>query len=460
MKITAGKVAEICGGRLLCGSPETEICSVATDSRKLGDRTLFVPIRGERVDAHIFIEKTLESGAAAALTQEHSAASGEKPWIAVRDTREALQKIAAAYRAQFSMPVIGITGSVGKTTTKEMVALALSGGRNVMKTEGNLNSQIGLPLTMFRLSDEYDAAVIEMGMSDFGEMARLAAIAAPQYAVMTNIGISHLENLKTQENIRAEKLHITDRFTEQSILFLNGDDPLLKPLSGKFSFRTVTFGMGEECHYRASGIRTDGDGTAFLLTTPDGNRQEIRIPCLGDHNVRNALAAVAVSDALGVDRGASVSALAGYEPPAMRQQIRRGNGITVLDDSYNASPDSVKSSLNVLRSLECAGKRGAVLADMLELGDLSEQAHYETGREAARSGMDFLVTVGKRAEAIARGALDENPSLLCRVCSENAEAIQALREIMEEGDDVLVKGSRSMKTDEIVSALLSEKGIE
>lgn len=458
MKMTAKQIADLCGGRLLCGVPETEVCSVTTDSRSLGDRALFVPIKGERVDGHAFLEQVLENGAAAVLTQEHESASGEKPWIAVSDTREALQKLAAAYRKEFSIPVIGITGSVGKTTTKEMVALALSAGfSSVLKTAGNLNSQIGLPLMVLRLSEEYNAAVLEMGMSEFGEMERLAAIAAPQYAVMTNIGISHIENLKTQENIRSEKLHITDRFTPSSILFLNGDDPLLSELSGKLPFRTVSFGLGENCDYSAREIHTDGESTIFLLRAPDGETLQLRLPCLGDHNVRNALAAVAVADALGVDRKAAAKALETYRPPAMRQQIRRAEGLTVLDDSYNASPDSVRSSLNVLASLPCEGKRGAVLADMLELGDLSEQAHYDTGREAAKSGIQFLVTVGHRAEAIARGALAENPSLDCRVCQSNEEAVRELKGLIGKGDAVLVKGSRGMKTDEIVTVLLGSK---
>ena len=458
MKMTAKQIADLCGGRLLCGVPETEVCSVTTDSRSLGDRALFVPIKGERVDGHAFLEQVLENGAAAVLTQEHESASGEKPWIAVSDTREALQKLAAAYRKEFSIPVVGITGSVGKTTTKEMVALALSAGfSSVLKTAGNLNSQIGLPLMVLRLSEEYNAAVLEMGMSEFGEMERLAAIAAPQYAVMTNIGISHIENLKTQENIRSEKLHITDRFTPSSILFLNGDDPLLSELSGKLPFRTVSFGLGENCDYSAREIHTDGESTIFLLCAPDGETLQLRLPCLGDHNVRNALAAVAVADALGVDRKAAAKALETYRPPAMRQQIRRADGLTVLDDSYNASPDSVRSSLNVLASLPCEGKRGAVLADMLELGDLSEQAHYDTGREAAKSGIQFLVTVGHRAEAIARGALAENPLLDCRVCQSNEEAVRELKGLIGKGDAVLVKGSRGMKTDEIVTALLGSK---
>ena len=236
MKMTAKEITRACGGRLLCGDPDTVVTSVSTDSRKIDSGTLFVPIKGERTDAHTFIDATFAAGASATLTQEHDQMDDKHAWIRVQSTEQALQQIAAVYRRKFSIPFIGITGSVGKTTTKEMVALALSAGRNVMKTEGNFNSQIGLPLTMFTLQKSHQAAVIEMGMSNFGEMSRLAQIAAPDYAVVTNIGISHIEQLKTQQNIMNEKLHITDCFHKDSVLFLNGDDEMLRSAAGKTSF--------------------------------------------------------------------------------------------------------------------------------------------------------------------------------------------------------------------------------
>ena len=453
MKMTIREIVIACGGRLLCGDENTVITSVSTDSRQITDGTLFVPIKGGRTDAHSFINATFAAGAAATLTQNHTEMDDVHPWIAVEDTQRALQRIAAVYRLRFLIPVVGITGSVGKTSTKEMVALALSAERNVMKTEGNFNSQIGLPLTMFRLEPEHEVAVIEMGMSEFGEMARLAQIAAPQYAVMTNIGISHIENLKTRENILTEKLHITDAFTEDSVLFLNGDDPMLHALKGRVTARTVLFGTGEDCDFRAVNIAPGENGTHFDVSIR-GVMRHVSLPVFGIHNVLNALAGIAVAQELGVTPGAAIAALETYQPLAMRQQIHRFNDIIVIDDTYNASPDAMKSALSVLVELKTEGKAYAVLADMLELGDYSQRAHYEVGQAVARSGADVLVTVGERAQEIARGALSIRPDMACKVCGANDEAVAFLHTALTKGDVVLVKGSRGMHADEIVKALL------
>lgn len=452
MNMTVGEICRACGGELLCGNPDTVITSVSTDSRNIAPGTLFVPIKGERTDAHNFIGAAFESGASASLTQEHSQMEDNHAWIRVTNTVEALQQIASAYRKRFCIPFVGITGSVGKTTTKEMVALALSAKLNVMKTEGNFNSQIGLPLTMFRLKEEHEAAVIEMGMSNFGEMARLAQIAAPDYAVVTNIGISHIEQLKTQQNIRSEKLHITDRFHQGSVLLLNGDDELLAELRGELDAKIVYFGTKPWCDFRAEHIESEAGSTTFTLFTPETSAR-VRIPTLGMHNVINALAGLAVAQTLGVPLDGAIKKLAEYQPLAMRQQIHSVNGMTIIDDSYNASPDSIRSSVDVLCSFH-SGKRVAVLADMLELGEFSQQAHYDVGAYAAQAGVDVLITVGTRAEQIAKGTQSVKPDMTCFICTSNEEAIQKLQSLLTCGDAVLVKGSRGMHTDEIVKALL------
>lgn len=452
MKITVGEAVRACGGTLLCGNPETILTSVSTDSRKITPGSLFVPIKGENTDAHDFITATFAAGAAATLTQEHSQMDDAHAWIAVPDTLAALQQIAAAYRKKFQIPFVGITGSVGKTTTKEMVALALSAERNVMKTEGNQNSQVGLPLTMFRLCTEHQAAVVEMGMSNFGEMSRLAEIAAPDYAVMTNIGISHIQQLKTQQNILSEKLHITDRFHEGSVLFLNGDDELLAGLRGKTKFETVFYGTQPWCDYYAEDIQSESGTTSFTLRTKEGSRQ-ITIPVLGMHNVLNALASLAVAKTLGVSVDHAAEKLANYRPLAMRQQIHTVNEITVIDDSYNASPDSMRSSLELLCSFH-SGKRVAVLADMLELGEYSQKAHFNVGVYAAKSGVDRLIAIGPESREIINGAKSVNPNLDCSYFEQNGQAIELLQATLTGGDAVLVKGSRGMHTDEIVKALL------
>lgn len=457
MQMTVKEIAEACGGLLLCGDENTQITSVSTDSRTVEEGTLFVPIRGERTDAHIYIDAVFAAGAAATLTQNDTSKQDVHPWIYVPDTVEALQKIASFYRKGFSMPVIGITGSVGKTTTKEMVSLAMSASWNVMKTEGNQNSQVGLPLTLFRMEQEQQAAVIEMGMSDFGEMARLAAIACPRYAVMTNIGISHIQQLKTQENILKEKLHITDCFTEDSILFLNGEDPLLASLrEGLPGVQKVYFGMQPWCDYRAEEILPSSEGTRFRFV---GNSVSafVWVPVPGIHNVLNAMAGLSVVHCLGGSVPAAAEALSRYEPPAMRQQIHKVGGITVIDDSYNASPDALRSSLQVLCGFP--GRKIAVLADMLELGEAEERAHRDIGRLAAQLKIDGLCTVGRRAGWIAEearaGGID-----LCRSFEANEQAVDFLRSTLLEGDAVLIKGSRSMRTDQIVEALLHWKRSE
>nr|WP_319488268.1 UDP-N-acetylmuramoyl-tripeptide--D-alanyl-D-alanine ligase [uncultured Caproiciproducens sp.] len=452
MRMTVGEIAAACGGKLLCGDPNTMVTAVSTDSRKIESGTLFVPIIGEKTDAHSFIGATFAAGAAAALTQEHDGVNDTHAWIRVQNTEQALQRIAAVYRKRFHIKFIGITGSVGKTTTKEMVALALSGSFNVMKTEGNFNSQIGLPLTMFNITDNHQAAVIEMGMSNFGEMSRLAQIAAPDYAVVTNIGISHIEQLKTQQNILNEKLHIMDCFHKDSVLFLNGDDALLAGLRGKTGIKIIWFGTASWCDFRAKNIRTTAASTQFTLIAQNESF-EVELPVLGLHNVTNAMAGLAVAKTLGVPLDKAIAKLSGYRPLAMRQQIHRVNEVTVIDDSYNASPDAIRSSVDVLCGFH-TGKRVAVLADMLELGDFSRQAHFDVGAYAASAGVDIVITVGERAKEIAGGVRSVNPDAVCYSYEKNDEAIAKLKSLLTGGDAVLIKGSRGMKTDQIVKALL------
>lgn len=452
MKFTVEQIVQACKGKLLCGNPKAEITSVSTDSRKISIGTLFIPIKGEHIDAHMYIPAVFAAGAIATLTQNHQSMNDNHAWIAVKDTGIALQQIAAWYRSHFSIPLIGITGSVGKTTTKEMVALALSSQWNTMKTCGNQNSQIGLPLTLFQLTPEHEVAVIEMGMSFAGEMSRLANIARPQHAVITNIGLSHIENLGSQENILAEKLHITDTFTPDSILYLNGDDPRLAALRNQLPhIHKVYFGTQPWCDFCARNIETNESGSSFTLYAC-GTCYQVNFPAPGMHNVLNALAALAVVKGLNGNLHQSLDALSHYQAPAMRQQIHHANQITIIDDSYNASPDAMKSSLDLLSSF--TGRHIAVLADMLELGPVEQQAHWQIGYYAAEKDIDELVAIGPRAKFYIEGAHSLKPSLPVHHFDSNQEAITFLRSFLTAGDILLVKGSRSMKTDEIVKAFL------
>jgi UDP-N-acetylmuramoyl-tripeptide--D-alanyl-D-alanine ligase len=452
MQITIGEAAEMCGGKLLCGNPEELLTNVSTDSRQVGPGSLFVPLKGEKTDAHFFIPAVFKAGAAASLTQEFVKQPETGALIAVENTTAALQRLGASYRRKFTIPIVGITGSVGKTTTKEMVALALSARYRVMKTQGNQNSQVGVPLTMFRMDEQTEAAVVEMGMSQFGEMARLAEVAAPQFAVMTNIGVSHIENLHTRENIMREKLHITDGFVPESVLILNGEDDMLVSLRGKLPFKTVYVGTSDWCSYRAVQIQAENGCTHFVMQHENISVPVI-LPVLGRYQVINALSALAAADILHIPLAQAAAALTNYEPLAMHQQIHKTDCLTVIDDSYNASPDAVRGALDVLCSFP--HRRIAVLADMLELGAVSRQAHLNCGKYAAGVGVDVLVTVGQEAKAIAEGAQEQNSKLACYSFSKNAEVSDFLKKALVCGDTVLVKGSRGMHTEEIVSDLLA-----
>ena len=453
MRVTLSEIVRAAGGTLLCGQEDTVITAFATDSREVKPGIMFVPIRGEKTDGHRYIEKAFENGGAASFTEEDVRTEQKVTWenrplILVDDCRAALQKTAAWYRSQFTIPVVGITGSVGKTTAKEMVAQALSAAGNVHKTAGNQNSQVGVPITVCGLRKEHIAAVVEMGVSMPGEMERIAAVVKPTCAVMTNIGVSHIEFMKTRENILAEKAHIADYLPADGVLFVNGDDDLLPGLKKTSPHKVVTFGIVSPCDWSASDLRETDEGTFFTCTGPGGEHQELFVPAAGRHNVRNALAAFAVARTLKVPAGDAARAIGAYQAPAMRQQIFECGGLTLIDDSYNASPDSMRSAIDVLTTRNNSGKTAAVLADMLELGDFSAKGHFEVGAYAKEKGVDLLVAVGELAKEIAAG-YGQNAVWFAT----NEEAGEFLKEKLQPGDAVLVKGSRSMKTDEIVSSL-------
>lgn len=447
MRLKLSEIAEASGGKLLSGDPETVVTGFFTDSREAKPGKMFVPIRGERADGHDYIGAVFEAGGTASFA-DHEPEGIEGPLVLVGDCRTALQKTAAAYRSGFELPVVGITGSVGKTTAKEMVAQALSAGFNVHKTAGNQNSQIGVPQTIFGLAKGHTAAVVEMGVSMPGEMARIAQVVKPTCALMTNIGVSHIEYMKTRENILKEKAHIADYLPADGVLFVNGDDDLLPTLKETCGHKVVTFGLSPQCDWRATELREADKGTFFTCLTPGSGTIQMFVPAAGEHNVRNALGAMAVALTLKIPAEDAARAIGAYKVPAMRQQISEVNGLTLIDDSYNASPDSMRSALDVLSTRRIEGKRAAVLADMLELGDYSQPGHFEVGRYARAKGVELLVAVGPLSKEIAAG-YGEGALWFAT----NEEAIACLRERLQLGDAVLVKGSRGMKTDEIVAAL-------
>ncbi len=471
------------GGKLLTGNGDRFIKNVIIDSREHEEDALFVPIIGEKTDGHKYVAGALQNGAKTLFMQKESLYREEilslaketgACVVAVENTVAALQQFAAWYRGSFALPVVGITGSVGKTTTKEMISAALETEKKVLKTIGNKNSQIGLPLMMFYLDETYDIAVIEMGMSEVGEMRNLARVAKPECAVMTNIGVAHIAQLGSKENIRKEKLNIINEFTADSVLFLNGNDALLNETATEITqnnitidcdkeslpvlqhTKAVTYGIGEGFDVAARDLATTGSGIGFTaVIRQNGVEQQIpvQLKVFGNHNVMNALAAIAVAMRYGISPERAAEGLSGYEPIAMRGQIKKEQDVTWIDDTYNASPDSMKSGAQVMLSLE--GKRYiAVLADVLELGEASEKLHREVGeylaslREKGRK-TDILMSVGTQAAYIAEEAKKQGMQEVYSFSS-NAEAIAKLHTILTAGDVVLVKGSRGMHTEEII----------
>lgn len=449
MKLTLSEIARMSGGELLCGGPDTIITDFFTDSNCAEKGKMFVPIRGERNDGHNFINAAFQGGASASFTDHPVDAPG--PLVLVDDCRSALQRVGTEYRERFDIPIVGITGSVGKTTAKEMAALAIGAGHNVWKTPGNANSQVGVPITVCGIESEHTAAVVEMGVSMPGEMERIARVVKPTCGVVTTIGTSHIEFMGTRENIMAEKVKMAAYLPGGAPLFVCGDNDLLPTLDGGGRFRVVAFGLSEGCQWRGTELSEDKTGLSFTCHAPDGRTQRVSLPVFGSHNVCDALSALAVADHLGVPLEGAAQALAGYIPPKMRQVVSDEGGVCLIDDSYNASPDSMRSALDTLAERSVPGRRTAVLAGMRELGDYTRSGHLDTGGYARERGIDTLIAVGELGEIIAEGF---GPEAL-RV-KDNAGAWEVLKELLRPGDAVLVKGSRGMRTEEIVDMIKRE----
>lgn len=439
-------------GRLAGADQVKGITGISTDSRKVEPGNLFIPLTGENFDGHDYISGAFERGAAASLTQREKDDFPGKTVVRVDNTLSALQDIASWYRAGFDIPFIGITGSVGKTSTKEMVACALAERYNVLKNEGNLNNEIGVPLTIFRLEKEHEVSVVEMGMSGLGEIRALTEIVRPQVGIITNIGISHIEKLGSRPNILKAKLELLEGLQPDGLLILNGDDIMLSGVKNLLNVRTVSYGLAEGLDYQAYNVQSRGEkGTDFDVMVL-GKEYTVHLPVPGVHNVHNALAAIAAGIELGIEMQVLLTGISRFNPGKMRQHIIKANGMIIINDAYNASPQSMKAALDVLSELE-AVRRIAVLGDMLELGEWSRQAHLDTGMEVARKNPDYILTVGSEAANIAAGAVEAGFAAE-RAFSflNNTQAIEFLEKLLTKGDAMLVKGSRGMKMEEIVQA--------
>ena len=455
MMFTINEIAAATGGRIV-GLAAGEVTAVSTDSRSVTPGQLFVPLRGERFDGHAFIQEVADKGITTILADEqwlkNHPVPGSLTCIAVKSSLRALGDLAAAWRLRFNIPVIGVTGSNGKTTVKEMLATILELTGPGLKTSGNLNNLIGLPQMIFQLRPEHCWAVFEMGMSEPGEIKRLASIAVPHVGIVLNALPAHLQSMGTVEAVAAAKGELLHQISDGGLAVVNADDPRVASLSQNASARRISFGI-DRGEVRAKEIVPAGlAGQKFLLVTPHGEA-EVHLKACGRHNVYNALAATAALLEK-VELATIVAGLESFTPYKGRFQIEQLDGITLIDDSYNANPASTKAALETLNQIAAPGHRIAVLGDMLELGELEAEAHRSIGVVAGRNVDRLYLTGNKMVKYAAEGAMLSGMPVENIICCENqTEISERLHQSISEGDVILFKGSRGMAMEKTAAEL-------
>lgn len=448
------------------GWTKQRIRRISLDSRSVGPGDLFIAIKGDRFDGHDFVGAALAQGAVGALVHDGMAVDALKiprgskrfsPFIlGARDPLFAYQQLATHHRSRFDIPLVAVTGSNGKTTTKEMVASVLAHRWKVLKTEGNLNNRIGVPQTLFRLNGRHEGAVIEMGVDNLGQTTRLCEIARPTIGVITNIGPDHLEFFRSMEGSAQAKAELLDLLPADGVAVLNADDAYFDYLAARAQCRVVSFGFSPKADVRAMDVKSDGrDGTIFRLLLPGKVRHTIvHIRVQGGHNVTNALAAAAVGSVLGLPGAVIAQGLARFRPAAMRSQIVVSQGVKIINDCYNANPASMKAAVRLLAQAEGHRHKIAVVGDMLELGPGAVQMHEDVGAFVAQQGVDQLIACGRLGRSLAEGArrAGMDPAHIMEVPDAESGA-SAVKALVKAGDVVLVKASRGMKLEQVVSAL-------
>jgi len=450
IKRTLKQVQEMVSGWGLATQFEADfIEGVQIDSRAIEPGNLYIPIIGARVDGHTFASGAFQNGAGAVLWQDGIAsAPSDMPVIFVKDTETALQALATAYRNELDFKIIGITGSNGKTSTKDILSSILAAKFQVHKTAGNFNSEFGMPLTLLRAPENTEVCVLEMGMRGLGQISLLSHIARPDAAIITNIGEAHIEELGSRENISIAKFEITDGLTEQGIFVYPGEEPLLKDKAATLDKELITFGESPENDYYPLSLGIEATGMVFRLK---GAPKPIQLPILGKHNVMNTLAAIAVARHFGMDFHEIQTGLSSLEMSKMRMEISKlESGLTLINDAYNSSPTSVKATLDLLNSLTGYGKKIVVLADMLELGENAAAYHTEVGAAIDPAKIQAVFTFGPLANAYLAAASKVGDT---RTFEDKAELAQALQELSTSGDIALIKGSRGMKLEDILAVL-------
>ncbi len=444
--VTVAEAAVYCGGKLVnCKNPDVELTSVCIDSRQVCDGSMFVAFKGERVDGHDFMSKAFLQGAACCLA-ERIPEGVDGAVILVDNVENAMKRFAESYRTKFNIPVIGIAGSVGKTTAKEMVASVLSEKFNVLRTEKNLNNELGVPLTIFRINPEHDVAVIEMGISDFGEMTRLAKMVRPTMAVYTLIGHAHLEQLHDRNGVLKAKTEMLEYMPDDGTVFLNGDDDLLASYECKQN--RIIYGRGDNADVKAENISIDGVKSISCDIVCGVRRFRVTVPAYGQHMVYAALEGAAVGLKMGLSDEEIINGISHYVTVGRRANIIDTGYITLIDDCYNANPDSVKCGIDSMPDGE--GRKVCVLGDMLGMGENMAELHAEIGAYVVEKGANLLITCGERSENTHKAA----EKLIDAVHFDtNDELIAKLPELIKKGDTVLVKASNFMRFDEISEAL-------
>jgi UDP-N-acetylmuramoyl-tripeptide--D-alanyl-D-alanine ligase len=451
-----------CAGELIQGSPATQFQRVNTDSRSAQAGDLFIALPGERFDGHDFVAAVAAKGAVAVMVERGRtiAAGLDCAVIQVANARQAFGQIAAAYRQEFTLPVVAVGGSNGKTSTKELIAAVLRQKLATLWSEASFNNDIGVPATLLRLERAHQAAVLEVGTNHPGELAPLVRLIAPRLGVITNIGREHLEFFGDVAGVAQEEGALAELLPADGTLLLNGDDPWSDAIAKRTRARVVRVGFGEVNCWCAANLRLESPGMAFHVTAPDAAWSgEYQINLLGRHQVANALFALAVGAELGLSRAELERGLMECQPAKMRLQIWEWSGVRVLDDAYNANADSMLAALQVLQELPCKGRRVAVLGDMAELGAHSESAHAEVGRRAAELGVGQLIAVGKMAGVMARAARDAGLARVIELADVEA-AVPALKSFLKAGDTVLLKASRSSRLERIAQALKAGDAIK
>jgi len=452
---TLRQIIEATGGQLVRGQPDVSVRGLGIDSRRLSPGEAFVAIHGKRLDGHHFIEDAAHHGAACLIVSRipvSTNGAGSLPMVLVRDTTEALGDLARYHRRRLGVPVIAITGSCGKTTTKELIAHLVGTPGTVLKTTGTQNNQIGVPLTLLRLTPQHQVAVVELGSNHPGEIGYLASIAEPDVAVITNVGPVHLEFFESLIGVLREKISLLDAVSPKGCAVLPGDqlDVCLESSQHLLTtVRLVTFGSSDRCDIQAMDVQRSAERMCLRLRDQLG---QWVVPLVGYHNVENALAAIACAWAMGVPLSVARERLASFEPVPLRSQVVRCNGLTILNDCYNANPLSFARALETLRDLEVRRKL-AIVGDMLELGEYAPSAHQAIGRMAIQLGIDTVLAVGEYANDVVQGVREANSDKVMTYRTVQ-ELIHELPSILQTGDGLLVKGSRRLNLEQVTDFLL------